>query len=90
MSEVASKHGSVTTGEAVAWFGAVAVLTLFVYPFLGVFVALILSITRLRKSRTALRAGLVAFAIALVVFQVVVLQVSQQSVTIGPAIQVDG
>ena len=90
MSDVASKRASVSSAEVVAWFGVVAILNLFVYPGLGVVVALILAFTRLRNSPTAVRVGLVAFALAVLAFQLVGLQGAQMTGTTGPAIPING
>ena len=35
MSEMTSKRIQVSSGEVAVWFGVVALLTLFVHPFLG-------------------------------------------------------
>lgn len=88
MNEVASKGSAVTSAEVVVWFGVVAILTLFVYPFLGVVVALVLDCTRLRSSSRAVRFGLAAFAMAILAVQFVGLHGTQMSGTTGPAIPV--
>lgn len=90
MSDVASKRASAPSAEIAAWLAVVATLTLFVHPLLGVVVALILDFTRLRYSPTAVRVGLVAFAVAILAFQIVGLQGSQMTGTTGPAIPIHG
>jgi hypothetical protein len=90
MSDVTNKGASASSVEVVAWFGVVAILILFVYPVLGVVVALVLDFTRLRNSSTVVRVGLVAFAVAVLAFQIVGLQGTQMTGTTGPAVPIDG
>lgn len=88
MSDVVGEGAPLSWGELAMWFGVVALVTLFVHPFLGVVVALILDCTRLRRSSRAVRVGLVVFAAAIVAFQLVALHGTQTSWTTGPAVPV--
>lgn len=88
MTDIASdRHHPAPSAEVVGWFGAIAVVSLLV-PGLPILGALVLAFTRLRGSSPAVRIGLLAFAVAILVLQTIGLQGGSMQGTTGPAIRV--
>lgn len=73
MRDVARDRQAVLTAEVASWFAIVVVLS-FVVPVLPIALALVLAFTRLRHMSPAVRAGIVALAVAILALQLVGLQ----------------